>query len=172
MKALEFIAQLTKQTSDNKSGIYAIFCAPSSKIYIGQSKNIPKRWYRHKFLLRTRKHTNPYLQNSYNKYGESLFCWHIVEITDLLDEREQFYISQIDKSDIINLIGVSSPFKFSEEVRKRMSQAHKGRKYRLGCKLSDETKRLQSIAKKGQIPWNKGIKMTKEQLEKRQRSKR
>ena len=45
----------------------------------------------------------------------------------------------------------------SEETKRKISQAH------IGMKLSDETKKKLSEYRKGKIPYNKGIKKTKEQ---------
>lgn len=51
------------------------------------------------------------------------------------------------------------------EVREKISKAkmgHKGYKYWLGKRRSEETKRKISISKKGTIPWNKDKKMSEE----------
>lgn len=42
----------------------------------------------------------------------------------------------------------------SDEVKKKMSDAHKGKKM---PERTDEWRRKQSIAHKGRIPWNKGL---------------
>ena len=52
--------------------------------------------------------------------------------------------------------------KLSEEVRKRISDGHKGQKaWNKGKKFSEESKRKMSESSKGQKAWNKG--MTKEE---------
>lgn len=59
-------------------------------------------------------------------------------------------------------------YKHSEETKKKLSIAHKGK--RKGSKHSEETKNKISIAHKGKrkgvIPWNKGIPMSKEAKQK------
>lgn len=56
-----------------KSGIYFIKNVINNKIYIGRSINVSKRIYKHKTSLRSQKHHNKHLQNSFNKYGEHNF---------------------------------------------------------------------------------------------------
>lgn len=76
-------------------GIYEIKNTINNKRYIGQSINIEKRWQNHKRELKTQKHYNSHLQNSWNKYGESAFVFSIIEKCpkELLDEREQYWIN-------------------------------------------------------------------------------
>ena len=76
-------------------GIYMIKNLINNKIYIGKSKDIVRRWYEHKSDLRHNHHDNCYLQNSWNKYGESCFEFNIIERClneEDLDEREKFHI--------------------------------------------------------------------------------
>lgn len=46
---------------------------------------------------------------------------------------------------------------FSDEHREKISLTHKGNKYSLGFKHSNETKLKLSILRKGRVPWNKGL---------------
>jgi len=78
-------------------GIYKITNCTNEKFYIGSSKNIQQRWYKHKALLRHNKHENQKFQNAWNKYGEDSFIFDIIEYCDeenLLD-REQYYIDSM-----------------------------------------------------------------------------
>ena len=59
----------------NESGIYCIRNSINNKCYVGQSKNVKKRFIHHKSMLRKNEHNNPYLQNSWNKYGENNFTF-------------------------------------------------------------------------------------------------
>lgn len=76
-------------------GIYRIKNKLNEKCYYGSSKNIEKRWRRHKNELRKNKHINTYLQNAWNKYGEENFVFEIIEECDesLLKEIEQKYLN-------------------------------------------------------------------------------
>lgn len=76
------------------SGIYAIKNTINSKMYIGQSKDIYRRWGIHKYYLRKNEHDNKHLQNSWNKYGEENFVFFILDGCDIsdLDGKECSYI--------------------------------------------------------------------------------
>lgn len=67
---------------------------PTMKSYIGSAVNIKRRWDNHKALLRNNKHWISYFQNSWNKYGEADFEFHVIEYCqkEKLIEREQFYL--------------------------------------------------------------------------------
>ncbi|WP_050690548.1 GIY-YIG nuclease family protein [Priestia megaterium] len=77
------------------SGIYKITCKSNSKFYIGSAVNICARWSTHLNDLRKDKHSNSYLQNSFNLYGEKAFKFEIIESVvkrEQLIEREQFWL--------------------------------------------------------------------------------
>ena len=54
---------------------------------------------------------------------------------------------------------------YSEETRKKMSEAAKNRKNRIGVIHSEETKLKISNSKKNTISWNKGLKHSDEHKE-------
>ncbi|HEX5125660.1 MAG TPA: GIY-YIG nuclease family protein [Rhodocyclaceae bacterium] len=60
-------------------GIYAIRRIGTNDCSIGYSGNIPRRWGEHRRKLRRNKHSNPYLQNAWNKYGEDAFEFIVLE---------------------------------------------------------------------------------------------
>ena len=66
-------------------GIYLIRCKSENKIYIGQSKNIKKRYNDHIRKLKLNIHPNCYLQEAFNKYGGDDFS---CEILFLLEEKQ------------------------------------------------------------------------------------
>ncbi len=143
-----------------KSGIYQILCIPTGKRYIGSSVNIKRRWSVHVNRLNNSKHHSVHLQRAWDKYGQTEFRFEIIEYIDLdyLVEREQFYldteqpfgkrgfnISPIAgstlgaKRSLKAVEKMAARFrgkKLSENHRKKLSEASKGRRH------SDETKAL------------------------------
>jgi hypothetical protein len=78
----------------DKSGVYAIVNVKRMMFYIGSSVSIGARLSDHRSSLRTGRHENHYLQNSWRKHGEQSFCFVVIEVTNSDDrvEREQHYI--------------------------------------------------------------------------------
>lgn len=106
-------------------GIYKIINLINNKFYIGSSKNLKVRLWKHRSLLRHNKHYNLHLQNSWNKYGEDNFDYCIVETCDEEHqyEREQFYINTLHPEyNIAEKVELPS---FSEESRKKQSETRK-----------------------------------------------
>lgn len=161
MKPIDIIS-LIQSDLKKTSGIYMILFLTSGKAYIGQSINIDRRWVDHKSRLKhgSKHNKNPFMQNSYNKYGFNDMKFLVVEncIKADLNDREAFWINQIDKDLRLNLAGVGSfkttqeliesktsknkGSKRTEECRKRMSEASKGKP------KSEEHKQNLSIAVK------------------------
>ena len=79
-------------------GIYKIINKINNKVYIGQSIDIDRRLKDHISGLNGNYGHNPHFQNAWNKYGEKNFEFEIVEDTNLLDEREIYYISKYDSN--------------------------------------------------------------------------
>jgi group I intron endonuclease len=77
------------------SGVYQIRCIPTGKIYVGSAVNLFKRWEQHRRTLRKCKHRNHYLHHAWDKYGEQLFVFEILEFVDVshLLEAEQDWIN-------------------------------------------------------------------------------
>lgn len=79
---------------NEKCGIYAIRCEKSGKLYIGSSAQIYTRWSQHRRQLRGGRHHSYRLQRAWNKHGETLFTFLILEecSRDELIRREQWHI--------------------------------------------------------------------------------
>ena len=71
-------------------GIYKITNKINGKIYIGQSKNIFKRWSEHRYEA---KNNDKPLYKAFRKYGIENFTFEIIEICNIeqLNEREIFW---------------------------------------------------------------------------------
>ncbi len=80
------------------SGIYSIVNTKSGKCYVGSAIDLKRRAYEHLSSLRKGNHFNRYLQRSWNKNGEELFRFEVLELCqpeDLLD-KETHYIKSKD----------------------------------------------------------------------------
>lgn len=78
-------------------GIYKIENKFNGKIYIGQSINIKKRFYIHRYNAYNKKNKdvyNLYLYEAIRKYGKENFLYEIIEKCDknILNEREKYWI--------------------------------------------------------------------------------
>ena len=144
------------------SGVYAIEHTSSGRVYIGSSKNISSRLREHLSYLLKGDHHSQYLQNSWNKYGESYFQFKIIEkcSIDTLIDREQFWIdfyhSYIEETGF-NIRRFAdrrehtektkeqirrklSGIPFSKEHKQKISLALKGKRRSYKYVLSEETK--------------------------------
>lgn len=54
----------------------------TDKVYIGSSENLNKRKIQHFSNLKKKRHTNRYLQSSYNKYGKKNFKFEIIKFVE------------------------------------------------------------------------------------------
>ena len=103
-----------------KSGIYKIINKINGKYYIGSSKDISNRIKQHFHNLRHDKHINPYLQRSYNKYGDDAFYHEVVEYVNdhMLFEAEERHISTSDKELLYNIGAVGGGDNISDHPNK------------------------------------------------------
>lgn len=159
-----------------KKGIYRIFCLENGKSYVGSTwKSFRSRWKQHLSKLNTNNHHSHEMQNAFNKYGTDKFVAEILEIVEkeenLLD-REAYYIEKYDSYNNgynENPIPSRSPM-LNTSSKIKSSETHKRLWEELEKSMTPEEFSLykQKYAEnrgkaKGSVPWNKGIKMTKEQ---------
>ena len=133
-------------------GIYKITNKINGKCYIGQSKDIIKRWKtEYKWY-----HINKHLQAAFNKYGFENFDFEIIEECEpgLLNEREQFWISiynSFDRNFGYNktLGGAGTPgrtFVMTEETKNKIRLANTGHKF-----TSEQLEEFRNIIRDNQI---------------------
>lgn len=130
--------------------VYYIHNTVSHRIYIGITTQRPaKRKAFHCWALRHNRHYNPRLQRAWNKYGEGVFEFGVLEACEsqqALDEAERFYIEYLGAigAALYNLKdGGGFGGKPSIESRQRMSKAGRGRP------KSEETRRRMSEGSRG-----------------------
>lgn len=108
-------------------GVYAIWNKTNNKLCIGSSLNCKTRCGDHKRQLKADRHYNPYLQASWNKYGEGAFEFILieeVETEDKLLELEQFWINSFRSSESKFGYNCANPVK-QRAPSARMTEAHK-----------------------------------------------
>mgnify|MGYP003406648949 CR=1 FL=1 len=76
----------------NKGGIYAILTNNGECKYVGCTNLFSKRWYEHKTTLKSNKHSNAYLQQAWNLYGEDSIIFIILELCS-------GYMNMLDRED-------------------------------------------------------------------------
>lgn len=132
-----------------KIGIYKITNLINGKSYIGQTVNYNKRMKTHISKLKANTHHNEHLQRAWNLYGEENFSFEpIVECSIAnLDKLEIAAMKEYDSVNSgYNLIDGGQRFRsFSPELRKKLSNSLKGRKF------SDTHKRRISASQKGKV---------------------
>jgi len=121
-----------------KSGIYEIVCFISGGVYVGKTysgSGFKKRWRSERYDLRKNNgNMNLHLQRAWLKYGEDNFEFRIIEECEdeILSEREILWIKKYRElgKNLYNFTdggeGMSG-WKHSEETKKKMSEARKGK---------------------------------------------
>jgi len=114
------------------SGVYLIKNILDGKVYVGSAKRLVERISNHKILLRGNRHHSTHLQHAWNKYGENVFIFGVLEVIENYSDLtiiEQKYIDKYRSADdkfgynicpkAENNLG-SKHTKGIEEKRKRM----------------------------------------------------
>lgn len=83
------------------SGIYALLCLLTGKIYVGSGVVWKARIRDHRYDLTRKGHCNSHLQSAWNKYGPDAFVGMLLEPCAEADlrEREQWWINQLNSGD-------------------------------------------------------------------------
>ena len=77
------------------SGVYKITNTITGDFYIGSSLDIKKRWRSHRSSATWAYNTGMKLYQVFMKYGLNNFAFEIIEKTDNLHEREQYWIDKL-----------------------------------------------------------------------------
>ena len=132
-------------------GIYKI-TSPSSKVYIGQSFNIKRRW----SVYRGMRFYKCKLYSSFLKWGVKNHIFEMVHelpidvSRDVMNNYECFYMEQYKNCEVelLNLKGGGSKGRYSKESREKMS---KSQKMIVKKPHTDQAKKNMSIAQSGRI---------------------
>lgn len=120
-----------------RTGVYAIVCTKTGRVYIGStSRSFSGRWSQHKRELRRGKHSNRFLQASWNKYGEQCFSFVVMlrcEPADCVQQEQKLIdcMNVCDRRIGFNLCpraGSVRGLKHTAETIERIRQLNRGRK--------------------------------------------
>lgn len=143
---------MSKHKYTPQSCIYIIQNTKTKHVYIGQAQDVRARWIAHKSSLRLGKHGNVHLQRAWNKYGENVFKFSVLEYctVDQLNEREQHYLNTHIPNGICynvakDVIAPMRGLKDKPETLERKRNAH------LGKTLSEQQRINMSKAQKGHM---------------------
>jgi len=140
------------------TGIYAIRHNISGRLYIGSAVNIERRIASHVLHLRKGNHKNQYLQNAWNKYGESDFVEYPLLMCSapelLFFEQRAFdvFCKRKGSDSLFNTCltaGSRLGTTMSDLNRAKLAERMRGNAYTLGRKLSAEHRAKISTANKG-----------------------
>lgn len=143
--------------------IYMVQNQVNGKFYVGQSKEPMTRWCRHQYLSeRIKKGAKlgdsciQVIHLAIAKYGVENFRFKILEEVDTLEGAniregywEQHYDSLVPNGYNVAPGGNVRPM--TEETKRKISEANKGRQFCLGRVLSEETRRKISESNKGRV---------------------
>lgn len=115
-------------------------------MYIGQSKNLKRRFGEHSSDLKHKSSHNLRLQHDYDLYGDNHFSFSVLyEGTDCLDEKEKQYIAEYRKLGCCYNVfsGGLSGFSGDDEFIAKSYEIHKGYKAseEAKAKMSEQTKK-------------------------------
>ena len=151
-----------KIINENLSGIYFIKNLINSKVYIGSSSNIYRRYLCHRGRLLRNEHHNLHLQNSVNMYGIENFEFQIITLCPkekiYLEKLENFFLNSTENKYNIEKVAANGTGKIL--TIKHKNNISKGN---LGRIVTAETREKISKGNKGNVPYNKGLPMSEEQ---------
>jgi len=98
----------------------------NGKKYIGSTKKFKKRKRDHWYKLNKDKHTNPFLQSAWNKYGEDAFCFTVLEVVDnsndLIPAEQRFFDLFKPEYNLLKIAGSNLGYKPSDKTRKKTAE--------------------------------------------------
>jgi group I intron endonuclease len=118
------------------SGIYEIRHGATGATYVGSANDVGRRFMEHRKALRRGNHANPHLQHAWAKYGEGSFTFQPVEScapADLISTEQRHLdatIASRGRDAVFNICLIVERSRLgvrvSEESRRRMSEAKRG----------------------------------------------
>jgi group I intron endonuclease len=158
--------------------IYRITNMANNKFYIGSALSFERRSWQHKYDLKRGAHKNPRLQAAWNKYGEEMFVFEILEEIpageDQLAWENKYLHVHVGQPDCYNInpdaelprLGMVLSAESREKVSKnRTGKAAGEDHYRYGQTLAEEVRQKIGDSQRGKAK-APGRKVTEEGLAK------
>ena len=147
--------KLIIKDNQNKSGIYKWTNKLTNDIYVGQSKDLAKRFIKYFNLSYLKNRETLVISRALIKYGYSNFSLEILEYCDIanLTEREQYYFDKLNPEyNTLKIAGSSLGRKLTEETKTKISKSLKGiyekeKSALYGRTHTEATKALMSLKK-------------------------
>lgn len=154
--------------------IYRITNMANGNFYIGSAESFARREWQHKYDLKRGQHKNPHLQAAWNKYGEEMFVFEVIEEVPpdrtAFDVENTYLMKCVGQPDCYNIntdafvprLGVV----LSAEAKINISRGRKGKHageahYRYGQTVSEEVRRKIGDTQRGK-PKGPGRKVSEE----------
>lgn len=97
--------------SNDRAGIYLIYCLSSKRGYIGSTRDLRSRWLQHLSSLRLGEHFNSHLQRAWLKYGEDQFVACVLaefsarpDPPQVLVDQENVWLSSVPRALLYNVV--------------------------------------------------------------------
>lgn len=134
----------------SQPGVYCISNTKNGKIYIGSSVDMAARWGVHRHQLRKGEHHSVKLQRAWNKYGEEVFKFCVLEVVPEKNMLTSYEQAWMDKLHAVHKGYNVKPFAgsnigYTPTLASRMKMS----KSRTGMKRTLESRRKQSEAMRG-----------------------
>lgn len=112
------------------SGVYKITNNITNECYIGSSKDIKERWHSHRNPATWKQHPNSKLYKDMAKFDRDNFVFEIVEETNNLKEREQYWIDRLEPG--YNVMRAKGPGReywkeYHKEYSKKYQKDHRAK---------------------------------------------
>jgi group I intron endonuclease len=152
--------------------IYRITNMANGKYYIGSANSFARREWQHRYDLKRGAHKNPRLQAAWNKYGEDMFVFEVLEDVpegeSQLKAEDVWLAQHVGLPDCYNInTGAEAPrlgIPMSEASKQKLSESRTGKAagsehYRFGQEVAPEVREKIGAAQRG-IPKAEGRKVS------------
>jgi group I intron endonuclease len=155
--------------------VYQITNMLTGDFYIGSAQSFARREWQHRYALKRKEHKNPRLQASWNKYGEDVFVFEVLEEVpdgqDVFAAENKYLHSHVGQHNCFNVNKDAFAPRLgqvlSDQSRLNISIGRKGKHagkdhYRYGQTVSDEVRAKISASQKGRESPMKGKKLSEQ----------